>query len=176
MDEALKKSGDYPNIALTPWTHRHAATGETVEIPASARMDGASSDSDAVAFCKRVENAAKERKPLTLFGVNYEAVCDVPFCEQVDRWLHGDAPSECRECADGKYDELTALVDNRELGLENTIIGLHDALIEATCTIVELDAEKAGGMAMAVEYYAHKLRQFGFDVPPTPMEESEMDE
>lgn len=144
MDEALKKSGDYPNIALTPGTHRHAATGEAVEIPASARIDG--------------------------------GTCDVPFCEQVDRWLHGDAPSECRECADGKYDELTALVDNRELGLENTIIGLHDALIEATCTIVELDAEKAGGMAMAVEYYAHKLRQFGFDVPPTPMEESEMDE
>ena len=133
-------------------------------------------ETDAVAFCKRVESAAKERKPLTLFGVNYEAVGDMPFCEQVDRWLHGDAPSECRECADGKYDELTALVDNRELGLENTIIGLHDALIEATCTIVELDAEKAGGMAMAVEYYAHKLRQFGFDVPPTPMEESEVDE
>ena len=39
MDEALKKSGDYPNIALTPGTHRHAATGEAVEIPASARMD-----------------------------------------------------------------------------------------------------------------------------------------
>ena len=104
MDEALRKSGDYPNIALTPGTHVHAATGEAVEIPASARVDGG------------------------------------------------------------------------ELGLENTIIGLHDALIEATCIIVELDAEKAGGMAMAVEYYAHKLRQFGFDVPPTPMEESEMDE
>jgi len=40
MDEALKKSGDYPNIALTPGTHRHAATGEAVEIPASARIDG----------------------------------------------------------------------------------------------------------------------------------------
>ena len=40
MDEALRKSGDYPNIALTPGTHRHAATGEPVEIPASARMDG----------------------------------------------------------------------------------------------------------------------------------------
>lgn len=80
MDEALKKSGDYPNIALTPGTHVHAATGEPVEIPASARMDG--------------------------------GTCDIPFCEQVDRWLHGDAPSECRECADGKYAELTALVDN----------------------------------------------------------------
>jgi hypothetical protein len=40
MDEALRKSGDYPNIALTPGTHRHAATGEAVEIPASARVGG----------------------------------------------------------------------------------------------------------------------------------------
>ena len=41
MDEALLKSGQWPNIALTPGTNRHAATGEAVEIPASARMDGA---------------------------------------------------------------------------------------------------------------------------------------
>lgn len=40
MDEALRKSGDYPNIALTPGTHEHAATGEAVKIPANARMDG----------------------------------------------------------------------------------------------------------------------------------------
>lgn len=39
MDEALRKSGDYPNIAITPGTHRHAATGEPVEIPEWARMD-----------------------------------------------------------------------------------------------------------------------------------------
>ena len=32
-------------------------------------------DSDAVAFCKRVESAAKDRKPLTLFGVDYDAAC-----------------------------------------------------------------------------------------------------
>ena len=83
MDEALLKSGQWPNIALTPGTNRHAATGEFVEIPASARVDS-TCDSDAVAFCKRVERAAKERKPLTLFGVNYEAVGNVPFCEQVD--------------------------------------------------------------------------------------------
>jgi hypothetical protein len=82
MDEALKKSGDYPNIALTPGTHRHAATGEPVEIPASARVDG--------------------------------GTCDIPFCEQVDRWLHGDAPSECRECSDGKYAELVAMAGRGE--------------------------------------------------------------
>ena len=110
MDEALLKSGQWPNIALTPGTNRHAATGEVVEIPTGARVDS-TCDSDAVAFCKRVERAAKERKPLTLFGVNYEAVGNGPFCEQVDRWLHGDAPSECRECTDGKYAELTALVE-----------------------------------------------------------------
>ena len=40
MDEALKKSGEYPNIAITPGTNRHAATGEAVEIPEWARMDG----------------------------------------------------------------------------------------------------------------------------------------
>lgn len=81
MDEALLKSGQWPNIALTPGTNRHAATGEVVEIPTGARVDS-TCDSDAVAFCKRVERAAKERKPLTLFGVNYEAVGNVPFCEQ----------------------------------------------------------------------------------------------
>lgn len=40
MDEALKKSGDYPNIAMPPGKRVHAATGEAVEIPASARVDG----------------------------------------------------------------------------------------------------------------------------------------
>ena len=40
MDEALCKSGNYPNIALTPGAHRHAATGEAVKIPASARIGG----------------------------------------------------------------------------------------------------------------------------------------
>ena len=44
MDEALKKSGDYPNIALTPGTHRHAATGEAVEIPGWARVDNTCSN------------------------------------------------------------------------------------------------------------------------------------
>ena len=111
MDEALKKSGEYPNIALTPGTHVHAATGEAVEIPEWASVDSTSSDSDAVAFCKRVERAAKERAPLELFGVSYEAVDNEPFCETVYRWLNGDAPQECRECTDGKYDKLTVLVD-----------------------------------------------------------------
>lgn len=64
--------------------------------------------SDAVDFCKRVEKAAKDRAPLELFGVSYEAVGDEPFCETVYRWLHGDAPMECAECPDGKYGELTA--------------------------------------------------------------------
>ena len=40
MDEALLKSGQWPNIALTPGTNRHAATGEVVEIPTGARMGG----------------------------------------------------------------------------------------------------------------------------------------
>lgn len=38
MDEALKKSGEYPNIAMPPNERVHAATGEFVEIPESARM------------------------------------------------------------------------------------------------------------------------------------------
>ena len=67
-------------------------------------------NADAVDFCKRVERAAKERAPLELFGVSYEPVDNEPFCETVYRWLHGDAPSECRECTDGKYAELTARV------------------------------------------------------------------
>ena len=29
-----------------------------------------------------------------------------PFCEKVGRWLESDAPSECRECDDGKWCEL----------------------------------------------------------------------
>ena len=31
-------------------------------------------NADAVEFCKRVESAVNERKPLTLFGVDYEVV------------------------------------------------------------------------------------------------------
>lgn len=38
MDEALKKSGDWPNIAITPGTRRHAATGEPVEQPEITRI------------------------------------------------------------------------------------------------------------------------------------------
>lgn len=33
MDEALRKSGDWPNVALIPGTHTHAATGEEVYQP-----------------------------------------------------------------------------------------------------------------------------------------------
>lgn len=32
-----------------------------------------------------------------------------PFCEQVKRWLNGDAPKECRECGDGCYGRLHAI-------------------------------------------------------------------
>jgi hypothetical protein len=77
-------------------------------------------DSDAVAFCKRVERAAKERASLELFGVSYEAVDNEPFCETVYRWLHGDAPGECRECADGKYAELVAMAGRGECEVETT--------------------------------------------------------
>ena len=63
------------------------------------------------------------------------------------------------------------MTDNRTTELSNVVCGLHDALVDAVVTIVELDAEKAGGYAMAVDYYAYKLREIGFDIPPTPMEE-----
>ena len=42
-----------------------------------------------------------------------DAARSMPFCEQVDRWLHGDAPQECRECEDGKYAELSDGSDRR---------------------------------------------------------------
>ena len=61
--------------------------------------------------------------------------------------------------------------DGNSTELEKTVCGLHNALIEAVYEIVDLDAEKAGGLAMAVDYYAFKLRELGFDIPPTPMEE-----
>lgn len=38
MDEALKKSGDWPNVAMTPGTYEHAATGEPIDVPDSARI------------------------------------------------------------------------------------------------------------------------------------------
>lgn len=37
MEEALMKSGDFPNVAIKPGTTEHAATGEAVEIPDGAR-------------------------------------------------------------------------------------------------------------------------------------------
>ena len=39
MDEAIGKSGEWPNVALVPGTHTHAATGEHVEQPAWTRAD-----------------------------------------------------------------------------------------------------------------------------------------
>lgn len=39
MDETLKKSGEWPNVALVPGTHTHAATGEHVEQPEWTRAD-----------------------------------------------------------------------------------------------------------------------------------------
>lgn len=38
MDEALAKSGEWPNVALIPGTHTHAATGEHVEQPENTRI------------------------------------------------------------------------------------------------------------------------------------------
>jgi len=40
MDEALKKSSVWPNVALNPGTHEHAATGEPVEQPWWTRIGG----------------------------------------------------------------------------------------------------------------------------------------
>lgn len=64
MDEALRKSGDWPNIALKPGTLEHAATGEHVEQPENTRIgrsrgacrpDNADCDSEPA----RVENGAQ---------------------------------------------------------------------------------------------------------------------
>ena len=64
MDEALRKSGDWPNIALKPGTLEHAATGEHVEQPENTRIGhsrgacrpiGAPSDSEPA----DVENGAQ---------------------------------------------------------------------------------------------------------------------
>ena len=38
MDEALAKSGDWPNVALIPGTHTHVATGEQIEQPENTRI------------------------------------------------------------------------------------------------------------------------------------------
>lgn len=43
MEEALVKSGNFPNVAIKPGTNEHAATGETVEIPDGARSGDAQS-------------------------------------------------------------------------------------------------------------------------------------
>ena len=43
-----------------------------------------------------------------------EQIGDVPFCEQVDVWLHGGAPKECKECTEGKYAELAGEFEDDE--------------------------------------------------------------
>ena len=55
--------------------------------------------------------------------------------------------------------------------LEKVARDMHGALVEAVSTIVEIDASRAGGIAMAVDYFAFKLRELGVDIPPTPTEE-----
>ena len=39
MDEAIKKSGEWPNVALVPGTYIHAATGERVERSSKKSAD-----------------------------------------------------------------------------------------------------------------------------------------
>lgn len=56
-----------------------------------------------------------------------EQIGDEPFCEQVDKWLHGGAPQECKECTEGKYRELTEELENAYGGIE-FLNGLNDAL------------------------------------------------
>ena len=73
MDEALRKSGDYPNIALTPGTNRHAATGEAVEIPASARVDGGTCKPAPDGTCKNCgETVARAWATVKLFDGTVE--------------------------------------------------------------------------------------------------------
>ena len=45
MEEALMKSGDFPNVAIKPGTNEHAATGDAVEIPDVARPGDALNES-----------------------------------------------------------------------------------------------------------------------------------
>ena len=67
--------------------------------PMTFYRDGA----DAVAFCKRVEQAVEKREPLTLFGVDYEA------CEECERVKRGTKPDgtpryRCSVCGYGLGD------------------------------------------------------------------------
>ena len=87
MDEALLKSGQWPNIALTPGTNRHAATGEFVEIPTGARMD------DGTRWHELF--GTPERAAWTLIDCNGFGDCvDCPVCHD-ERGKTCEIPGDC---------------------------------------------------------------------------------
>lgn len=94
MDEALKKSGDYPNIALTPGTHVHAATGEAVEIPASARVDSGTCKPMPDGTCPNCgEMVARAWEAVRLFdgAVEYRPTRYWNYCPECGRRVKGGA-------------------------------------------------------------------------------------
>ena len=83
MDEALKKSGDYPNIAMPPGKRVHAATGEPVEIPASARVDGGTCKPTPDGTCESCgETVARAWETVMLFdgAVEYRPTRFYNYC------------------------------------------------------------------------------------------------
>ena len=108
-------------------------------------------DSEAIEFCKRVEENARERKPLTLFGVCYEPVGDEPFCETVYRWLHDDAPDECRTCEGGMYAALSATLGGGTCEFTQIPEALYDDIECGACGVAlwgfQMDKEGEGVLA-----------------------------
>ena len=86
MDEALRKSGEWPNVALIPGTHTHAATGEPVEQPENTRQNHGEAASDTQAFKPEPEPAREGGEP---------EIGEIAWHREV---VDGYSPSDCPYC------------------------------------------------------------------------------
>ncbi len=111
MDEALAKSGDWPNVAMIPGTHTHAATGEHVEQPENTRIgrsraaDGPD-DADCEHEPARVENGAQN-------GLE----CDTREKLEADIRAYRGKPSEVVNMIPVWLDRQAAITERHWMGI-----------------------------------------------------------
>ena len=149
MDEALRKSGDWPNIALKPGTLEHAATGEHVEQPENTRIGrsrgacrpiGTPGDSEPADVENRPQNGLEcdTREKLRDDAMDWlkdHFACSTALMSELDTWLDRQAAlteQNCRLEYEDMRDYLQARVDS--LTVENNNLRSTNSFLNDTMT------------------------------------------
>ena len=111
MDEALLKSGAWPNVALVPGTHTHAATGEHVEQPENTRIrpsrgacrpDDADCESEPAGVENRPQDGSecdtREKLEADIMASNYPFVHTPAGFRDIKSWLNRQVAITQDEC------------------------------------------------------------------------------